>query len=731
MAFYPCLLLNQAYFDNDLLAQFGPWRAFLKDQLAHGHFPLWNPYLLGGQPFFADLQNMMLYPLNYLTLPFSIPYGLSVFFFLHMVLAAIGMHLWLKSLQLSETSCRMGSLLFAFSNFFWLELIHPPVLAAFAWLPWFFASLEVLSRGLKPRKAFYAGLAFAMLFLCGSFQVTVGALYGSLTYFSFRFWTARKSAKSPSKIRAKSILWIALLFLWGTLPLLAQLIPTLEFTTLTDRKAPNQSHEAFSALWSLPPKTLTQFFFPRISVPAGQDMAEALQKGARDKGDPLFANWGYLGIWVFFLFLFAFQRKEKNLLYFLGIFLITGLIISFGTYTPFHHLASLTLPGFSLIRVPYRFLYLYVLAASVLAAFGFEQWRLGLDKSSRFLDRLKFPLIYVFVLGLPILFKPVQTWREAGAFALGLAGLVLCGLAPSRKKLGVLLFQTALILPLLLNGWANFVPGPASNFDYEKNSKPLGEISESSRPYRLIFDSPRLFYPMEVHGQKYQLNYPQNAACMLKIRNFGGYNPLTLESKKDLDTLPLSALIHLGAIRGILTQTDHGKIPGFALKPLKPYLLYEYQEPLSYLYAPTNLTVIPDRAKRLEALAKPDFDVSRQALLSEETSFSGTVSPSDPKVSYKTDLDEVDEQQFTVELGHDNLVVFAETMFPGWKAWVDGVPTPVFTADHLLRSVYLKAGRHQVTFRFAPDWARPLFGGLLVWLMLTLGFFLFQPRRTR
>ncbi len=197
LAFFPCLFRGQAYFDNDLLAQFGPWRAFLRDQLAQGHFPLWNPYSLGGQPFFADLQNMMLYPFNYLTLPFSVPFGLSVFFFIHLFWAALGMHLWLKSLGLSQNACRAGALLFSFSGFFWLELIHPPVLAAFAWLPWFFSALERLAREPKGRKAFTAGFSFALLFLCGSFQVTVGAFYGGLAYFLFRLIQERKKKTGP------------------------------------------------------------------------------------------------------------------------------------------------------------------------------------------------------------------------------------------------------------------------------------------------------------------------------------------------------------------------------------------------------------------------------------------------------------------------------------------------------------------------------------------------------
>ncbi len=173
-AYSPCLIGQKAYYANDLLYFFGPMRAFLTDRLAHGSFPLWNPYIFCGQPFFADLQNMMLYPLHYLSLPFSVPYGLSVFFFLHMFFAACGMHLWLKSLKLSAGSCVIGSLAYSLSGFFWWEMIHPPVLAGFACLPWLFYTLEKLSRELKWYWALFCGMAFALLFLAGSLQVTGG-----------------------------------------------------------------------------------------------------------------------------------------------------------------------------------------------------------------------------------------------------------------------------------------------------------------------------------------------------------------------------------------------------------------------------------------------------------------------------------------------------------------------------------------------------------------------------
>src|SRR5579859_1076729 len=141
-AFFPCLVLNKAYFANDLLYQFAPFRMYLKQQLAQGHFPLWNPYLYGGQPFFANPNSMMCYPLTYLTLIFPIPYDMSVFLFIHMLLAAAGMHFWLRSLRLSQAACRIGALLFASSGVFWWEIIHLQIVAAYALLPWLLGFIE-------------------------------------------------------------------------------------------------------------------------------------------------------------------------------------------------------------------------------------------------------------------------------------------------------------------------------------------------------------------------------------------------------------------------------------------------------------------------------------------------------------------------------------------------------------------------------------------------------------
>ena len=108
-AFGPSLFGGQAYFEADLINFSIPAWDFVGASLSHGHWPLWCPYVFGGQPFTADPNCMVFYPLAYLYLLPSRAIGTGLFYGLHLFLAFLGMHLWLKSLGFSRSACRLGN----------------------------------------------------------------------------------------------------------------------------------------------------------------------------------------------------------------------------------------------------------------------------------------------------------------------------------------------------------------------------------------------------------------------------------------------------------------------------------------------------------------------------------------------------------------------------------------------------------------------------------------------
>jgi hypothetical protein len=81
------------------------------------------------------------------------------------------------------------------------------------------------------------------------------------------------------------------------------------------------------------------------------------------------------------------------------------------------------------------------------------------------------------------------------------------------------------------------------------------------------------------------------------------------------------------------------------------------------------------------------------------------------------------EDRQTVRLAclHPTTLLRRELDFPGWSASVDGHSSPIGTADGIYQSVRVPAGRHTVTFGYAPPGIGWALAGLLVgaaWLIL-------------
>lgn len=66
--------------------------------------------------------------------------------------------------------------------------------------------------------------------------------------------------------------------------------------------------------------------------------------------------------------------------------------------------------------------------------------------------------------------------------------------------------------------------------------------------------------------------------------------------------------------------------------------------------------------------------------------------------------------------GDAGWVVLADAWHPGWRASIDGEPTPILVADGALRAVRVGPGKHRIVFEYAP---RTLLVG---WALASLGF---------
>ena len=87
---------------SDLLLENYAWKTFVVQALGEGQIPLWNPHIFAGVPFLAAGQHSALYPFSLLfyLLPISQAYGW--FTVLHLFLAGLFMHIFLRVIRLGR-----------------------------------------------------------------------------------------------------------------------------------------------------------------------------------------------------------------------------------------------------------------------------------------------------------------------------------------------------------------------------------------------------------------------------------------------------------------------------------------------------------------------------------------------------------------------------------------------------------------------------------------------------
>src|SRR5262245_44641483 len=125
-----------------------------------------------------------------------------------------------------------------------------------------------------------------------------------------------------------------------------------------------------------------------------------------------------------------------------------------------------------------------------------------------------------------------------------------------------------------------------------------------------------------------------------------------------------------------------------------------------------------------------DFDPRRTALIEADVDSSyllfhisgGEVSPN---AVAKISSYEPNRLKIDTEAEHPSFLVVSEVNYPGWKARIDGVDTPIYQTDYLLRGVALPAGKHTVVMEYkAPAfWKGVYVSGLTFLFVIALAIY--------
>jgi O-antigen/teichoic acid export membrane protein len=399
---------------SDLVLENYLWKKFIRESIANGEAPLWNPYLFTGVPFLAAGQHSALYPFSllYYVLPLADAYGwftVSQFFF-----AGLFMYVYLRVLGLRRLGATFGAVLYQLCGFMVVSVVFQMIIAAAAWLPLILTALELMARqqpalGGRPATVPWLALgaaALGMQVLAGHVEITYYTLLVSAAYALWRLgalWREREEGNREKVGKVKRLASRALamlgLALFGLGLAAIQLVPLYELASNSFRTGRATFEQILG--WAYPLRHALVFLIPNFyGSPAHHhyfDLFTFEWRPAPLNNQTIF--WGiknyveggtYLGLLPLLLSVIAIVTfLRRNTLYalrstlppsffllipFFSLLSLFSLLFAFGT--PLYALIF-WLPGINQLHSPFRWVWPLALSVAVLSAYGIQCLQAG------------------------------------------------------------------------------------------------------------------------------------------------------------------------------------------------------------------------------------------------------------------------------------------------------------------------------------------------------------------
>ncbi|MEW5849429.1 MAG: hypothetical protein AB2A00_11480, partial [Myxococcota bacterium] len=121
---------------SDLLKYFLPMLGLMEGRIPVLEAPALNPYVAGGNPYWADMQTQVLYPPAWFFSLASPPPAVLMYLAFHAGVATWGTARMLRALRLSPVACCAGALAWSLSPWLIQHQVHLTFVAVAAWTPW-------------------------------------------------------------------------------------------------------------------------------------------------------------------------------------------------------------------------------------------------------------------------------------------------------------------------------------------------------------------------------------------------------------------------------------------------------------------------------------------------------------------------------------------------------------------------------------------------------------------
>ena len=673
-------------------------KRYLREAVASGRLPLWNPHVGLGRPFLADIEVGVFYPPNclYLLVPTDIATVMLVG--LHLMLAAAGMASLLKSLEVGSPTREALGALFALSVPLLgrLQMGEVPFVQALCWTPvLFLAGRRAQERPSLRGAAILTGVV-ALQLLAGHPQASWLALVGLATWLVARRLGRPFRASLHALARDLALLIAAVA--WASAVAAIQLLPAAELAAQGNRAGRDRT---FAAAFAMPWPAWVS-----VAVPPGP-MALVPWENNVHVG-VVAAVAGLAG-------LFLAGSREARAVAALAVFAV---VLAAGDGTPLFGLAYHLLPGLSQFRLPARAGVLLSLAL-ILAAGLFAGAPRRTD--SRRGAGLALAAATALLTGGVLFAYAVAARHQAGAtpwlwarLSLTLAGgaaiAVLSLVRPHQARVrriaagvlvGLLTVDVTTSIVAVKGAYSSTSPRWVEDGVHRELER-HGFTRADAPPPRIAL--PRgLVRPNAGMTEGWSAYAGYVALTLGRVWSFlHGY--LGIEPPRLLNTEPSPEIDHF-LPRPYDTM---GLVAGF--DPASGGLVF-WPEPDPRAWVADGRSVAG--ASAAIGLMRAGLDVHRVALVESPV---GPATDDFPTRAGEARITRFAPERIevTADAARDAWLVLAEPWYPGWRASVDGREAPCVPANAWMRAIPLGRGHHDIVIKYH---SRPLWIGSGVSLM--------------
>ena len=259
---------------SDMVLQNVQWKSFIREQLAQGEIPLWNPHQFSGIPFLAAGQHSALYPpsLIYYVLPLTSAYGW--FIVVNLWLAGVFMFAYLRGLDIGRGGSTLGGIVYQLAGFMIASAVFPMIVGSAVWLPLLLLMSEFIIRrkSLLGRPSTLPWIAIGAVglgfnILAGHVEITIYTLiilaYVSVGRLLYVYVQERKTPEhsATKDLLERSFALLGMVILGVGLASI-QFIPLFEFVQ-TNWRAERASLETVLG-YAHKPRDLLQYLLPNL-----------------------------------------------------------------------------------------------------------------------------------------------------------------------------------------------------------------------------------------------------------------------------------------------------------------------------------------------------------------------------------------------------------------------------------------------------------------------------------